>query len=336
MTARLAAAFKYRDGVIANLAAIAYATAGHALAIGLLFAAAWPLRLAGVLLAAHTLAVATYLVHECIHETVFRDRRWNARLGAGLAWLAGGAPAGYERLRRKHLHHHFDRIDPLSFDYRAFLAARPCAFRAVAALEWLHIPAVELLLRAVPVVRALRDPAWRGERPRVLAAVASRALFGAVLLALSPAALALYVVAYLLFVTGVRFADAFHHTFDLVLLPDYGLDFGPPPGKDRAYEHANTFSNLLSPRWPILNLLVLNFAYHNAHHVKPGIPWHRLPALDARLFGDDERQVLPMRRLLGDFHAFRITRLHEDQVVVAPPGAAPRYVGAVAVSLLTV
>jgi hypothetical protein len=108
----------------------------------------------------------------------------------------------------------------------------------------------------------------------------------------SPVALALYVVAYLLFVLAARFADAFHHTFELMVVDNYAHAYGPPAGFDRAYEDANTFSNLLSRRWPLLNLLVLNFSYHNAHHVKPGIPWHRLPALDATLFGRNSPQCI--------------------------------------------
>jgi len=330
-------AFKYRDGVWPNLLAVAYVTFGHGLAIAWLASAAWLARLAGVLLAAHTLIVATYLVHECIHESIFREQRWNARLGAALAWLGDGALAGYERLRRKHLHHHFDRVDPVAFDYRGFLAAHPSARRAVVALEWLHVPAVELLLRLVPVVRVRTRPEFAAERWRVLAVVTSRALFALTIALLAPPALPLYALAYLLFVVGVRFADAFHHTFDLVLVNDYGLDYGPPPGKDRTYEHVNTYSNLISRRWPTLNLLVINFAYHNAHHAKPGVPWHRLPALDARLFAGDARQVVPMRRLLADFHAFRVARLAAEQAIVpAANGALPRFVGAVAVSLLTV
>jgi len=330
-------AFKYRDGPFPNLAAIAYATLGHGLAITLLLADGWLTRLAGMLLAAHTLMIATYLVHECIHESIFRDRRWNARLGTLLAWMCDGAPAGYERLRRKHLHHHFDRIDPLAFDYRAFLAAHALIGRGVVALEWLHIPAVELLLRLVPIVRPFTRDEDRSERARVMAVVASRLFCAGALVALAPSALALYGLAYLLFIVGVRFADAFHHTYDLVLVRDYGLDYGAPAGKDRAYEHVNTYTNLLSSRRPALNLLLLNFGYHNAHHLKPGIPWHRLPAMNAKLFGRDVRQHLPIRRLVADFHAFRIERLYSEQAVVESAGGEDRrFVGAVAVSLLTV
>ena len=46
---------------------------------------------------------------------------------------------------------------------------------------------------------------------------------------------------------------------------------------DRQYEEDNTYSNLLSTRYPWLNLLVLNFCYHNVHHNKPSEPWYRLP-----------------------------------------------------------
>ena len=316
-------AFKYVDGARASRVAITYATTGHALAIALLCAGSWPARLAGTLLAAHTLVIAAYLTHECIHESVFREHRWNARLGALLTWLCGGAAAGYERLRRKHLHHHLDRVDPIAFDYRTFLVRHSLVRGVVTALEWLYVPALELLLRAVSIVRPFRNPAFAGERRRVAVVVMSRAVFAGVLLVLGPVVLSLYVVAYLLFVVAARLGDAFHHTFDLIVVPDYGLDFGPPPGKDRLYEQANTFTNPLSMRWPALNLLVLNFVFHNAHHDKPGIPWHRLPALDHRLYGDDSRQVVPLRRLLAEFHRHRVARLLRD---------AP---GAVGVSLLT-
>jgi fatty acid desaturase len=224
---------------------------------------------------------------------------------------------------RKHLHHHLDRVDPVAFDYRALLASRPLARRVVVGLEWLHLPALELLLRAVSVARPFRQRAFAGERARVAGVVASRLLFAAALLALGPSTLALYAVAGLLFVVVARFGDAFHHTFELVVVPDYGLDFGPPPGKDRAYEQAHTFTNPVSVRWPALNLLLLNFVFHNAHHHKPGVPWHRLPDLDRRLYGDDRRRVAPLRRLLADFHRHRLARLG---------GAGP---GAVGVSLLT-
>ena len=41
------------------------------------------------------------------------------------------------------------------------------------------------------------------------------------------------------------------------------------PARDRDYEEHNTYSNLLSQRFPVFNLLVLNFCYHNVHHHKP-------------------------------------------------------------------
>ena len=48
------------------------------------------------------------------------------------------------------------------------------------------------------------------------------------------------------------------------------------------------------PLAAVLNLLLLNFSYHNAHHERPIEPWYRLPALHARLYPGEHHQTLPM------------------------------------------
>ena len=53
---------------------------------------------------------------------------------------------------------------------------------------------------------------------------------------------------------------------------------------DRDYEQSHTFSNVISIRYPWLNLITLNFGYHNAHHTKPTVPWHELPKLHEALY----------------------------------------------------
>jgi fatty acid desaturase len=142
----------------------------------------------------------------------------------------------------------------------------------------------------------------------------------------------LYAAAFLVAIVVSRFFDAFHHTFELVTLASYDEPYGPPAGRtemDRAYEDENTFSNVVSTRWPALNVLALNFPYHNAHHAKPGLPWHRLPELDRRLHGEGSLRRLPAGRMLVAFHRHRIAR------VLGSPAVDPRLLGAVGVSLLT-
>jgi fatty acid desaturase len=70
------------------------------------------------------------------------------------------------------------------------------------------------------------------------------------------------------------------------------------PRRDLRYEYENTYSNLIAERWGWMNLLVLNFPYHNAHHVRPGAPWYRLPRLHRSLYGENDRQVITCRELL--------------------------------------
>ena len=150
------------------------------------------------------------------------------------------------------------------------------------------------------------------------------------------AALALYAVAWLLMVTVLRFADAYQHTYDAFAVLEDGQVPEDKP-RDRAYEQLNTYSNVVSARWPSLNLLLLNFSYHNAHHEKPVAPWYRLPALHAELYGSAYNQVIPMRDLLGSFHRYRLRRVLDDDygAVSEGPQKAEGFYGAVGVSFLT-
>jgi fatty acid desaturase len=171
---------------------------------------------------------------------------------------------------------------------------------------------------------------------RALAMLAVRLGLLALLGAWSLRALLLYVLAYGIFLHVLNFFDAFHHTFEQhVVAPDAPLPTGT---RDRQYEQANTYSDLISVRLPLLNLLTLNFGYHNAHHHRPSVPWYRLPALHRAVFGDADRSVMPLGSLLRTWHRNRVRRVACDDYG-APgdgPGRADSFVGAHGVSFLTV
>jgi fatty acid desaturase len=179
-------------------------------------------------------------------------------------------------------------------------------------------------------------PERRGERPRLVAIVLLRLAAFAVLGWYSLKALALYAVAYMLMLHALRFADAFQHTYDAFAV----LESGEIPNdkvRDRDYEQGNTYSNLVSLGHPWMNLLLLNFPYHNAHHERPVVPWHDLPKLHAQLFPRDYDQVLPMRKLLWGYHRDRVRRVLSDDygVVGGGPTKADSFLGSVGVSFLT-
>jgi len=327
-----AGVFKYPDGMRWNSGAIGYTLAGHAAGLLCLFSGSVWLNALGVGLVAHTVMLSAYLLHECIHETLFTGHAAHRRLATLLCAINGGCYTGFEELRRKHLHHHSDCMDPVNIDLPPLLRdGWPRLWRLTLALEWLHVPAIELWLRLYAIARPFTDARWRAQRGRVVAAAAARLAFFAALLLASPRAAVLYIAGGLLGLVGLRLLDAFHHSFDLVVLPDYAAVYELPAGRDRAYEHAHTFSNLLSVRHPWLNALLLNFVYHNAHHMKPGVPWHRLPGLDGRQFGGDRRHHRTVPHILADFHRYRIARVVDS--AGAQRGAVN--LGAVQVSLLT-
>jgi fatty acid desaturase len=319
-----------------NLLVIPYTFLGWALGIWLLTRPQPALNATGVLLCAHTLIYSAYLIHECAHHAVFAGMSANDRLGLLLSWLNGACLANYQRLKKKHLRHHADRLDVVTFDYRAALAlSPPWVLRGVLLLEWAYVPAVEILMRGMIVASPFHHDTVRA-RARVVLLLAIRVLSFALLAVISLKALLLYALSYVLFLNVLRFMDAFQHTYEV--FPSRSLAPAPPdPRRNRRYEYENTYSNLLSERWGWLNLLVLNFPYHNAHHERAGESWYRLPALHRTLFGERDPQVITCRELLSSYHRHRVTRVMSDGYgSVARHGArASSFFGAVGVSFLT-
>jgi fatty acid desaturase len=186
------------------------------------------------------------------------------------------------------------------------------------------------------IVVAALSSGGRDERRHVLLVLAARLAFFTALALISVKAVLLYALAYVLFLTVLRFMDAFQHTYEVYA--SLSLDAAAPdPRRNLRYEYENTYSNLVGERWWWLNLLVLNFPYHNAHHVRPGAPWHRLPTLHRALYGRKDGQVITCRQLLRSYHRHRVARvLAENYGSVSPSGdRAGEFLGAIGVSFLT-
>lgn len=330
-----AALFRYSGSAKYNLTALAYALLGYGAGLLLITRGNLVLNVAGTLLLAHSLLFCAYFIHEFAHGAIFTKSKLNDKGGEVMAWITGACFASYAGLKEKHLRHHADRLDVATFDYREILQRSPAWMRnAVLALEWAYIPAVELLMHTLVVVTQYKgSPAMR-RRANIL--MASRIAFFAVLALIAPRALICYAIAYLVMLQVLRFMDAYQHTFDVYVT----ASLAPAPAekvRDRTYEHTNTYSNVLSLSHPVLNLLTLNFAYHNAHHARPAVPWHELPTLHEKLYGADHTQVLPARELLASYHRNRVKRvLSPDYGEVRAEGdRAQDFLGAVGVSFLT-
>ena len=217
-----------------------YTLAGYALGVALLTAQHWALNLVGVLLTGHTLVYAAYFIHEFAHQTVFRSPEANNRWGTLMSWIAGSCYAPFSALRRKHMRHHTDRADVLTFDYKKFLNESPgWVRRLVVALEWLHIPAVEFVMHGYVMLLPFLKRERRAERPRLIAILLVRVALFALLGWYSLKALLLYAVAYMIMLHALRFTDAFQHTYDAFAVLESGRHSGRqgPRPRLRAGQH---------------------------------------------------------------------------------------------------
>ncbi|WP_293777588.1 fatty acid desaturase [uncultured Oxalicibacterium sp.] len=334
----IAGYFRYKDGVMPNVLALGVVLLGYPIGVALLMVPSWFAYVIGFPLVVLTLTWSAYFIHEFAHHAIFKSAKANTRWGTLMSWINGSCYARFEDLRRKHMRHHVERADVITFDVQGFLRAHPVLLKLVLALEWLYIPAVELLMHVVVMVLPFRRGAPAAKRWRMIAIVTVRVTAFAVFAWYAPFGWLLYCVAYLVFITILRFADCFQHTYDAYPIAD---DTPIPSDKirDRAYEQCNTYSNVVGIESRILNMLWLNFGFHNAHHERPAMPWHQLPAFHRKQLGDRCPQVIPVRELLLSFHRHRVRRvMAQDYGEVLSPGQQGRadgFLGAVGVSFLT-
>jgi fatty acid desaturase len=299
--------FRCRQDAIAHSLVLTYTSICWPGSLVLMGSSNIAFNIVGLLLCTHTMVLAAYLIHEAAHQTLFVTTRLNHWAGEAMNFIAGSCYASFERIRQMHIRHHLDRADLVCFDFKSFMLQHPAVMHTVRALEWAYIPAAEILMHAQIVLRPLLVRSQRQHLARVIGMLVVRGALLASLWLWSTKAALLYALAVLLELHVLNFFDAFHHTFEqYVVAPGQPVSM---TGRDRAYEQANTYTNLFSSRHPWLNALVLNFGYHNAHHHRPSVPWWRLPALHRDLCGEQTSAVISFRDLFSTWHRNRVRRV---------------------------
>jgi fatty acid desaturase len=300
--------FLHRDKPLWNAIALLYTVGTYIGGIALILQTNGWLNAIGVLLLTHGLILSAYLAHEFMHGTIFSSVKWNAVFGTIMLWLNGVCYTRFQDLTKMHIAHHVNRVDFCRFNLAEFLNALPVYVqKGLLALEWCYFPALAFLTRFRAITAPFRVTEHNVDRWRTISIATVRGSLFILLGLLSLKALLLYFVAYISMINVLRFVDCFQHTYEV-------FEVGTPlPKRDRTHEQANTFSNLVSQRYWWLNLLLLNFGYHNAHHELMKCSWHSLHELDRELFDGSELHYVTLPQLVWNYHRFRISRLYSGQ-----------------------
>ena len=288
-----------------NEIAITYTFLGYIGGIALLFVTDIWLNILGTVFLTHSLIYSAYLSHEFMHGTIFKDRRRNVIFGQLMVWLNGGCYYGLQALTLQHIAHHVDRVDVFTFDISAAIQklATPIR-RTIFALEWCYFPIVSFWSRWQAISKQWQNSE---QTKRITGIFAIRFTAFILLGIISFKALLLYFLSYVGMIIVLRWVDAFQHTYEAFPV---GTSL---PKRDRDHEQLHTYSNLISRRYPWLNLLLLNFGYHNAHHAVMKCPWHSIPELDMELSQNKTVNYISLSQQLANYHRYRVTRLVTGQ-----------------------
>ncbi|HEY9627881.1 MAG TPA: fatty acid desaturase [Coleofasciculaceae cyanobacterium] len=289
-----------------NAAALFYTIGGYYGGIFLLSAQAIALNALGIFLVTHALVLSAYLAHELMHGTFFSSIKTNHLWGALMQWLHGTSYARFQDLAQGHIDHHMKGVDLYLFDRIAFINRLPAPLkRLIAALEWLYFPAL-FFIRQAAGVGLIYQNGTSATKIRVIAVLLLRVAMFAAFGWFSPKGLLLYSLAYVGAVQIISIMDCLQHTYEL-----HPYD-AVIPKKSLAYEQSHTFSTPISRRYPWLNLLLLNFSYHNAHHAAMKCPWYSLPHLDAAITQQQDICHISLLQVLTNYHRFRVQRLFDE------------------------
>ena len=328
--------FRHDDALFPTLFALLYVVSTYFMGFGLMLSESLWFSLVGIILLAHAMVIAAYLIHEAAHFSIFKNKKHNRWFAEFLLWITGNSYSNFEDIQRKHNRHHSDRADIVSFDFRPILEKHPIVLKAIKTLEWFYIPALEVLMHLLVLMLPFVKENRKHNRLRILIVLALRVALFTWLASISIHILWLYPLAYMLFLTVMRFMDVHQHTYEVFETLD------SPRGaeaklRDRVFEEHNTYSNLLSVKYPWVNLLVLNFSYHNVHHDQQLQPWYRLPKLHKQKYGDDYQQILTFKHLIKSFHKYRVPRILNGDPINLPvkKEEGETFIGVDGVSFLT-
>lgn len=263
-----------------------------------------------VVLAAHGRIMASYLVHEAAHESIYvttktskvqqqQQRQQPPAAGWGITnlhpifgtaclWLAGCPYCNFGHIQTMHIAHHRDRTDLVDFDYRSFVNNSRVVKAIFVALEACFVPAVETVMHVRQAFLPLLCPGTVSPGRTVSACVGTPAVLLLYMHLYSRGgwiAVSLHLLSGAIVLHLLAFSDGYQHTYDAVFPNEYI----PGPGPRTAqYEETNTYSNVVSTSYPFWNAaLTLNFGYHNAHHRRPMVPWYGLPAYHDKLYNSN-------------------------------------------------
>lgn len=259
---------------------------------------------------------AWYLSHDCAHNSVFRSKRVNTFLGECLSALNGLSYFSFEEYRKDHNRHHSEKIDLAGFDSGRFFKRNPRLFEVVVLSEKLYLPSCYYVIKASNVYDAIAG----GGRRSAGRAIASSFFYGAIFtffVWISTKLIFAWLASSIVRIHVVRFVDCFQHSYQQVDPNTDGL------GNDKLYEIQNTFSVPVARKLPFLNLFILNFGYHTAHHCFPTCPWYMLPTLEKLIVEKLKLQgeVVSLRernytfvQFLGAYHRNHLSRIvSEDE-----------------------
>ncbi|CAF1177736.1 unnamed protein product [Adineta steineri] len=291
-----------------NTITITYMVGGYILALYcLMYIDSFLMSLIATLLLTHVMVVALAISHECIHSCMSYSLWFNHAVGELSLVMSGALYVPFSELQRQHKEHHSTQAAIDSYLVSHILSTWPqwlCV--VILPLEACYIPVLSFVSWWRTLIVPLYVEKYRYLRARIIIMFILRHIFFYVMWCIRPTSVVCYFIAHVLFIDIMRVYDAYHHTIPFV---SRGTML---PKRDIYYEQQTTYSTVFGWHTTIrrvLDLVFLNYGYHNAHHFYPRVPWYRLHELDETMYPKSNGHIIRLPGVLKEYHRRRLDRI---------------------------
>ena len=286
----------WRKRIVEFVCFLALAAAGLGLNISGINASRWPLRVAGILVSALALNAFVLLMHDGMHHTLFRNRRWNwfASVLLGSTFLMS-----FTAYRIMHSRHHRFLGDPRDpDDYQNYVNHRLLLW----SLHFVRLMVGSLLYLILIPLLALKYGSDKERRLILIEYSFLLAVYSALLRAVPVGTLFFVWLLPLLIVGSLTAARGF---------TQHGITDAADP---------YLASRTVLPH-PVVGFLLLHENYHLEHHLFPEVPSYHLPRLHRLIWQKLPRAVSSPGYLNFLYRFLRATpHMDESPIGLEHPG----------------
>jgi acyl-lipid omega-6 desaturase (Delta-12 desaturase) len=253
--------------------------------------------------------VGSYKLHDYLHYDAQELKEVGRIKFMLVRWISNSIYFDFNDLRILHSRHHKLMIDNEVLPNSLFNSNHFSVLSTfISFLEFLYVPIVSYIQFHKLINIVLKESSYN---VRLLSVIIIKIFILVSMLCVSSKSLVFCAIGSILQINTLRFFDAFQHVYESFHVSQ------SPRRKSFEYEKKNTYTLVFPSYLEFIQVFILNFNMHNAHHLFPKVRWNNLPKINNKILDEYRWNHIPIGVAVSLYHKNRVKRLFCGQGTVS-------------------